>query len=525
MLRLKTLGGLTLTDAAGQHVAPQRRRLALLALLAASGKRGMSRDKVVACPWPESAADNARHTLEQLLYAMRQQLPQLIAPGSDPLRLDAAAVMTDVGEFTSRLAAGDLAGAAAVYGGPFLDGFFLSGAPDFERWAERGRARLAGEHERALRMLGEAAEAEGRHADGIELKRRLAAANPLGERPATDLVRALAAAGDWVGASRSAREYATRLREELPGISARDLEALVERLHSEHRRKSGEEELDAAGEPARYAIERELGRGSAAIVYLAQDRRYERPVALKLLRPEIATVTDARRFRREIGILAWLYHPHILQLYDSGVMPPGAGPPGLFYVMPYVRGESLRQRLQREIQLPVADAVGVARDVAEAQAYAHGQGVVHRDIRPENILLESGHALVADFGIAGVLESAGGERLSASGILLGLPTYTSPEQARGSRALDGRSDVYSLGCVLYEMLEGEPPFSGATRTAVLARHLADTVPPLRSIRPDVPVAIERAVLRSLAKQPEERYPTAGDLAAALHAAGSWPAAR
>ena len=277
------------------------------------------------------------------------------------------------------------------------------------------------EHERALRLLAEEAESQGRHTEEIDLKRRLAVADPLGERPATDLVRALAAAGDWAGAARAAREYATRVREELPGASARDLEALVERLHTEHRRTAGEDERDAGGEPARYLVERELGRGSAAIVYLARDRRYDRPVALKLLRPEIATATDARRFRREIGILARLYHPHILQLYDSGVMPPGAGPPGLFYVMPYVRGESLRQRLQREIQLPIAEAVRIALDVADALAYAHGQGVVHRDIRPENILLESGQALVADFGIAGVLESAGGERLSASGIVLGDP--------------------------------------------------------------------------------------------------------
>jgi len=518
MLRLETFGGLTLTDADGHHVAPQRRRLALLALLAAAGERGMSRDKVVACLWPESAVDNARHALEQLLYSMRRQFPQVVVQGSDPLRVDPAVVSADVAEFTALMAAGDLAGAVAVYGGPFLDGFFLTGAPEFERWAERERARLAAEHERALRLLAEAAESQGRHTEAIDLKRRLVVADPLGERPATDLVRALAVSGDWAGAARAAREYTTRLREELPGVPVRDLEALVERLHAEHRRAAGEDEHDAAGEPARYLVERELGRGSAAIVYLAQDRRYDRPVALKLLRPEIATATDARRFRREIGILARLYHPHILQLYDSGVMPPGAGPPGLFYVMPYVRGESLRQRLQREIQLPIAEAVRIARDVAEALAYAHGQGVVHRDIRPENILLESGHALVADFGIAGVLESAGGERLSASGILLGMPGYTSPEQARGSRALDGRSDIYSLGCVLYEMLGGEPPFSGASRAAVLARHLAEPVPPLRTIRPDVPPAIERAVFRCLAKQPEERFPTAGELAAVLREA-------
>lgn len=518
MLRLETFGGLTLTDAAGQHVASQRRRLALLALLAGGGERGLSRDKLVACLWPESAADNARHALEQLVYSMRRELPEAVLQGSDPLRLDSAVVSTDVADFTSRLAAGDLAGAVAAYRGPFLDGFFLSGAPEFERWAERERSRLAGAFARALRLLAEAAEAEGRHPDEIEFKRRLAAADPFDERSATDLVRVLAAAGDWVGASRAAREYMTRVREDLPGSSPKDLEALIERLHAEQRRRAGEDEEDAGGGPARYVVERELGRGSAAIVYLARDRRYERPVALKLLRPEVATATDARRFRREIAILARLYHPHILQLYDSGVMPAGAGPPGLFYVMPYVRGESLRHRLLRDLQLPVAEAVEMARDVAEALAYAHGQGVVHRDVRPENILLEAGHALVADFGIAGVLESAGGERLSASGIMLGVPAYTSPEQAQGTRALDGRSDLYSLGCVLYEMLGGDPPFTGASRTAVLARHAGDAVPPLRTIRPDVPAAIERVVLRCLAKRPEERFPTAAEMAAALREA-------
>ena len=183
--------------------------------------------------------------------------------------------------------------------------------------------------------------------------------------------------------------------------------------------------------------------------------------------------------------------------------------------MPYVRGETLRQRLERDIRLPVAEAVRIAGDVADALAYAHGQGVVHRDIRPENILFESGHALVGDFGIAGVLESAGGERLSASGFVLGAPAYTSPEQARGERNLDGRSDIYSLGCVLYEMLAGEPPFTGAHRGAVLARHLSDAVPPLRTVCPEVSAGVERAVLRALAKQPGERFANAAELVLAL----------
>ncbi|MEP6689300.1 MAG: protein kinase [Gemmatimonadales bacterium] len=515
MLRLETLGGLILTDAAGRQPVQQRRRLALLALLAVAGERGVTRDKLIACLWSESAAENARHALEQLLYSLRRQLPDGITLGTDPLRLDPAAVSTDVGEFTAALAAADRARAAAAYRGPFLDGFFLDGAPEFERWTERERARLAGAHEGALRALAEQAATEGRHTAEIDLKRRLTTADPLGERAATELVRALAAAGDWVGATRAAREYSTRVREELPGVPVRDLETLVERLRAERRLETGEETDNEEGGVGRYEIERELGRGPVAIVYLARDRRFDRPVALKLLRPEVATGTDARRFRREIRILARLYHPHILQLYDSGVMPPGSELAGLYYVTPFVRGESLRQRLKRDSRLPVAEAVAIACDVADALAYAHGQGVVHRDIRPENILLESGQAIVADFGIAGVLESAGGERLSASGIVLGVPAYSSPEQGSGSRELDGRSDVYSLGCVLYEILGGEPPFTGATRAAVLARHLGDTVPPIRTLCPTLPAGVERALLRALAKRPEERFATAGDLALAL----------
>ncbi|MGH7512411.1 MAG: protein kinase domain-containing protein [Gemmatimonadales bacterium] len=512
MLRLDILGGLSLTDD-GRHLAPPRRQLAVLGLLAAAGDRGIPRDKLIACLWAESGADNARHALEQLLYSLRRQLPGALAAGVDPLRLNPAAVTTDVAEFSARLAAGDLAGAVALYRGQFLDGFFLSGAPEFEHWVDRERARLSGDYERALRTLAEHAETSGRHTEEIDIKRRLALADPLAERATTDLVRALAAASDWTGATRAAREFMARAREDLPGVAVPDLERLVERLREE--RRTGADQDDDATSVGRYQVERELGRGAAAIVYLAYDRRFDRAVALKLLRPEVATATDARRFRREIRILARLYHPHILQLYDSGVMPPGANPAGMFYVMPYVRGETLRQRLRGDIRLPVAEAVRIAGDVADALAYAHGQGVVHRDIRPENILFESGQALVADFGIAGVLESAGGERLSASGFVLGAPAYTSPEQARGEKNLDGRSDIYSLGCVLYEMLAGEPPFAGANRGAVLARHLADAVPPLRTVCPEVPAGVEGAVLRALAKQPEERFATATELALAL----------
>lgn len=514
MLRLETFGGLSLTDDAGRQVAPQRRRLAMLALLASAGERGMTRDKLIAILWAESSAEHARHALEQLLYSIRRQAADRLVAGVDPLRLDPSVVHSDLEGFSRCLAAEDFAGAVALYHGPFLDGFYLAGAPEFERWAERERARLAAEHAKALRALAERAEASGRHTAEIDWWRQLVTADPLAERPAAELVRALAASGDWVAASRAAREYAARVGEELPGVPVTDLEALVERMRRQ-RSDVPLMERDEAG-ARRYVVEREIGRGSVATVFLARDRRFDRLVALKILRPELATATDARRFRREIAILARLYHPHILQLYDSGVLgSEGGGPAGLYFVMPYVRGESLRQRLERETRLAVEDAIGIACDIAEALGYAHDQGVLHRDIRPENLLLEAGHALVADFGIAGVLERAGAERLSASGVLLGVPEYVSPEQARGDRSLDGRSDIYSLGCALYEMLGGMPPFTGATRAAVLARQIAEPVPPLRTLRPDLPAGIERAVGRALAKQPEQRYASAGEFAAAL----------
>ncbi|MGH7499739.1 MAG: serine/threonine-protein kinase, partial [Gemmatimonadales bacterium] len=210
-----------------------------------------------------------------------------------------------------------------------------------------------------------------------------------------------------------------------------------------------------------------------------------------------------------------LYHPHIVQLYDSGALEGHGRESGLFYVMPYLKGQSLRERLQKDGQLPPEDAVHIAVQVAEALAYAHGRGVVHRDIKPENILLEGGLAFVTDFGIARALEASAGEKLTQSGIVLGTPTYMSPEQAVAGGAADGRSDIYGLGCVLYEMLAGEPPFSGRTTQTILARHASDPVPPLRTVCPNLSPHIEQAVLRALAKAPGDRFATATDFAAAL----------
>ena len=222
-----------------------------------------------------------------------------------------------------------------------------------------------------------------------------------------------------------------------------------------------------------YRIERELGRGGMATVYLAHDLRHDRPVALKVLRPELGIALGADRFLREIAIAARLQHPNILPLHDSGVITTGPGPAIPYYVMPYVAGESLRARLLRERQLGIDEVLRLGREIADALDSAHRRGVIHRDIKPENILLSEGHALVADFGIARALGAAGGDRLTETGLSLGTPAYMSPEQSAAGPDLDGRTDVYALASVLYEMLAGEPPYTGPTAQAIVAKRLTD----------------------------------------------------
>ena len=251
----------------------------------------------------------------------------------------------------------------------------------------------------------------------------------------------------------------------------------------------------------RYRIERELGQGGMATVYLAEDVKHKRQVALKLLRPELAAALGAERFLREITTTANLRHPHILPLYDSG-----EADDFLYYVMPFVEGESLRSRLDRETQLPIDDATRIAAEVADALSYAHSRGVIHRDIKPENILLENGHAVVADFGIAQAVTESGGEKLTRTGMALGTPLYMSPEQWSGE-PVDARSDLYALACMAYEMLAGSPPFSGPTAQALMARHAIDPVPALRTARPTVTQAVADTIERALAKVPSDRFAT------------------
>ena len=262
----------------------------------------------------------------------------------------------------------------------------------------------------------------------------------------------------------------------------------------------------------RYDLQREIGRGGMATVYLAQDQKHRRAVAIKILHPHLAASVELERFQREVAIAARLNHPRILTLIDSG-----AADGFVYYVMPYVQGESLRGRLTREPRLPLPEAVRITREVASGLGYAHDQGVVHRDIKPENVMLHEGEAMVTDFGISKALSSGAETALTQTGLTLGTPAYMSPEQASGDEELDGRSDLYSLGCMLFEMLAGQPPFAGPTAQAVIVKRFTEPVPSIRAIRPGVSAALEKILSRLLARNPADRFATATQLVQALAA--------
>ena len=283
-----------------------------------------------------------------------------------------------------------------------------------------------------------------------------------------------------------------------------------DRLHLDHMGDLLTRLQEALGD--RYRIEREIGHGGTGVVFVAADLKHGRTVAIKVLRPEVSRSLGADRFLREIRIAAGLSHPNIVSLIDSGE---AAG--HLYYVMFHVEGESLRDRLSREKQLPLDEALHITREVADALSYAHGRGVIHRDIKPENILFEAGHAVVADFGIAKAIHEAGADRLTETGLAVGTPVYMSPEQATGVAAVDARTDLYSLACVLYEMLAGTPPWVGATPQVILARKTLEPVPGLRVARDTVPPAVEAAITRALARTPADRQATIDEFVDALSA--------
>ena len=504
MLRLTTFGGLSLGSDAGDvgGAAQQRRRLALLAVLAVAGRRGITRDKLLGLLWPESDESRGRSALSQALYALRKDTgSEDLVQGNEALWLDPAAITSDVADFDAAVAAGEHEQAATLYRAPFLDGVFLSNAASFEHWADAERRRRADAAERALEYLATDADARGDHAAASRWWRQFTALDPLKTRGAIGLMSALAAHGDRPGALRHAETYGRLVREELDAEPSAGVQALAERFRGEVGPRTFAE---------RFVIERELGRGGMAVVFLALDRKHDRHVALKMLHPEIGAAVGRSRLEREILVTARLQHPHIIPLHDSG-----EAEGTLYFVMPFVDGESLRARMLRDARMPVAEATRFAREVAEALDHAHRHGVVHRDVKPENILLADGHAVVTDFGIARCVTVAVQETLTQAGVSIGTPAYMSPEQVAGDPDVGAASDLFSLGCVLFEMLAGRPPWIAANTQALLARRFTHAAPPLQSIVKDIPRWLAALVQHLLEADPAARPLTAGAVAQRL----------
>src|SRR5438128_10353532 len=523
MIELRMLGRLSLTGADGREVRTllgQPRRFALLAYLAAASPLGFHRrDTLLALFWPELDQEHARTALRQALRVLRTALGSgvLVKRGDEEVGLDFGQVWSDVAALERAVNAGEWLEATDLYHGPLLEGFFISDGPEFERWLETERARLRETASRAAQALIEQCESRGNLTTAAHWARRAVELAPNDEALVRRLISVFDHHGDRASALQAYQAFAQRLAAEYEAEPAAETQALVAAVRA---RERGAPRVQLAALDllprvrsalgVRYRIERELARGRTATVFLAHDSRHDRPVALKVLHPEIAAAVGPERFLREIQLAARLDHPHIVALHDSG-----EADGLLYFVMPYVLGESLRDRLDREPQLPIAEALRIAGDVCDALGYAHGLDVVHRDIKPENILLADGRALVTDFGIARAISAAGSDRLTETGIALGTPAYMSPEQGTEEGELDGRSDLYALGCVLYEMLAGTPPFTGHTAQAILARHAVDPVAPIRTVRETVPRGVEQAVLKALAKVPADRYAGAAEFARAL----------
>ncbi len=544
MIRLRTLGSIELHSAAGESldaVVAQPKRLALLAYLALARPFGFHRrDRLFAMFWPEQDESRARDSLNQAVRFLRQALGSsvVLSRGAEDVSVDRAQLWCDAVAFQTAVDEERPREAIELYRGELLAGFFVADARGFEEWLEGERARLREQASQAARAVAEGEEAAGNLTQALRWGRLEFSFSNGDERALRRWLAMLARAGDRAGAIQAYEDFARRLRDEYEADPSPETQALVETIRRDvrkplaaapapivdpiPRREDAPESETGRFSPGGilahgwYVIAREIGAGGMATVYVARDARHDRWVVVKVLRPEIALTVGVEGFLREIRIAAALQHPHIVPVFDSGSIDGR-----LYFVMPFAESETLRARLEREGKLPLGEALRIAREVATGLAYAHKQGVVHRDIKPENILLtgEPGapdsHAMIADFGIARAIATSGAEeRLTQTGVVVGSPTYMSPEQAAGD-TVDGRSDVYSLGCVLYEMLAGRPPFVGTTRYAVLAKHWEARVPDLVEVRPDIPPGVQQMVERALAKAPTDRYTDAAEFARAI----------
>jgi DNA-binding SARP family transcriptional activator/tRNA A-37 threonylcarbamoyl transferase component Bud32 len=554
MINLRLLGAVEVRDAAGHDITELQKRpkrIAVLAYLAAAQPPGFHRrDKLLGLYWAEASQQRARKALNQALHVLRGNLGKdtILSRGDGEVALNAESFSIDVRAFDAAIANSDHEEALKLYRGEFLDAFYVSDAPEFERWADEERSRLRQDALRAAFALVDRHEQAGNYLSAVERARWASRIAPADEVALRRLLKLLDKHGDRATALREYAEFVRRLGEDYGLDPSPETRALIERIRSRETpdpHELGKDRLRAPsgtkpspgeppGEPSidtsagaglevrltralagRYRIEQEIASGGMATVFLAHELKHDRKVALKALQDDLSQSIGVDRFLREIRIEASLEHTNVVPLYESG---DADGTP--YYVMPYFEEGSLRDRLKGGRQLPLEEALRIMRDVADALDAAHRQGIVHRDIKPANIFFRHGRAVVGDFGIARALTEAGAAKLTVTGVAIGTPGYMSPEQATAEADLDGRTDQYSLACVVYEMLAGETVFSGPSARAIVAKHVALPPPPVRTVRPRVPQGVERAILRALEKPPVDRFATTGDFAGALEKGSS-----
>jgi DNA-binding SARP family transcriptional activator len=535
VLRLITLGGLALTRDGAPHAgaAAQRRRLALLAVLAASGTPGLSRDKVLAYFWPDSGDEQARHALNQALHQIRHALgAESITSASTSLALNGNIVTSDVAEFDAANADRALERAAALYQGPFLDGFFLSDAPDFERWVTATRTRLARTWASIVDSLAGAASARHDRAAVVRWRQQLANADPLNANNVIALVEAHVAAGDRAAALRAVTAHDTLVRTELDSEPDEEIRHWIARLRTAPRATpEGTGHGDASREPVtgeariraridratdgRYAFDRVLSKGAVLTTLSATDTRERMPVAFHIVSTQAMGHADPARFVATLRRVGAVGDPRVLPVLDAAATDEIA-----YYVTPPPSGPSLRERLARDRQLTVLDAIQLARDLAATLAVAHGSGVTHGDLRPKHIGLLADGVVIGGWSLVEALAPVGdlgGSSALETAVTIVAPAYASPEQLEGGRLPDARSDVYSLGCVLFEALAGMPPFAPTGGHAILVRKLTEPAPSVRDARASVPEDLDAVLSTCLARSPADRYASGAALADALAA--------
>jgi len=538
MITVRLLGSVDIRDAGGSELDTllrQPKRVALFSYLAAAVPRGFHRrDTLMGLFWPESPQDQARNALSQALHVLRTELGEaaILTRGEGEVALNEDVLSVDVWALDAAVAAGDPESIVSLYRGPLLNGLSVKASAEFDHWLDSARDRLARVRTNALRRLAEGASERGERHEAVVWWRRLVECDPYSTHVTMSLMQALEAAGDRAGALEQAERHAELLRSDLAAEPSPDVVAFAERLRKEPVGREGERREDRDHSPNsvqatvsptlngirsaladRYAIEREIGSGGMATVYLAEDLKHHRRVAVKVLRTEIAAALGSARFLQEIEIAAQLHHPHILPLYDSG-----DADGYLYYVMPYEEGQSLREKLARDGELPIDEVVRILRDLADALTDAHKHGVVHRDIKPDNVLLSDRHAFVTDFGVAkAVTEATGRQKLTTEGVSLGTPAYMAPEQAAADPHIDHRADIYAVGAVAYELLTGRPPFLASSPQEMLAAHVTETVEPVTKYRKSTPPILERLVMRCLKKKPADRWQTTDEMLRQLEA--------